>query len=115
VAQTRRCRYVGPDEFRDQVVAGKAVALEAPAALGDWLGGLDREERSGPFTFVVALDGMLRLGPSRSERVVLAGGRNVLAAGELRFVLVEPGWRVAEATNQSTEYCLDPDCWPAVG
>jgi len=114
VVQTRRYRYVGPDELRDQTVAGEVVALDAPATLGDWLGRLDREERSEPFTFVVALDGMLRLGPRRSEHVTLAGGRDVLAAGELGFAPAEEGWSVAEATNQSTGYCPDPDCWPAV-
>jgi hypothetical protein len=66
---------------RDQVVAVDAAVLDASATLDRWLAGLDREERSEPVTFVVALDGMLRLGPRRSEHVALAGGRAVLAAG----------------------------------
>src|SRR5258706_11327733 len=71
--------------------------------------GRDPRELREPFTFVVALDGLLRLAPRRSEHVTLAGGRDVLAAGEITFVSAEKGWRVAEGTNQSTGYCPDPD------
>jgi hypothetical protein len=113
--QTRRYCYVGPNDLRYQAVAGWAVTLDAAAALDDWLRTLDREERGEPVTFVIALDGMLRLAPRRSEHVTLAGGQDVLAAGELRFASTEAGWIIAEATNQSTGYCPDPDCWLAVG
>jgi hypothetical protein len=65
-------------------------------------------------TFVVAADGALRLAPRRSEHVALPDGHDVLAAGEMRFVVDRDGWRVAEVTNQSTGYCPDPDSWPAV-
>ena len=115
MVQTRWYRYVGPAELRDQAVAVDAVALDAPATLDGWLGRLDREERSEPVTFVITLDGMLRLGPRRSEHVALAGGRAVLAAGELRFAAAGAGWRIVEVTNQSTGYCPDPGCWPVVG
>jgi hypothetical protein len=90
------------------------VAIEGPAALGRWLAGLNRAERSEPVTFVITLDGVLRLGPRRSEHVALAGGREVLAAGEITFVPGTAGWSVTEVTNQSTGYCPDPGCWPAV-
>jgi hypothetical protein len=97
------------------VAAVDAVAVDARDSLDGWLAGRDRRELVEPFTFVVALDGLLRLAPRRSEHVALAGGRDVLAAGEIRFTLDETGWRVAEVTNQSTGYCPDPDSWPAVG
>jgi hypothetical protein len=115
MAQIRRYRYVGPAELRDEAVPGNFVVLDVAATLDSWLGRQGREERVEPFTFVIALDGMLRLGPRRSEHVALAGGQDVLAAGELRFAPAEAGRRVAEVTNQSTGYCPDPDCWPAVG
>jgi hypothetical protein len=114
VAQTRRYRFVGPAELRDRVVAVDAVAVDAPAPLDAWLAGRDRGDLAEPLTFVVALDGMLRLAPRRSEHVALAGGRDVLAAGEMTFAPAETGWYVAEVTNQSTGYCPDPDSWPAV-
>jgi hypothetical protein len=114
VVQTRRYRYVGPAEFRDRVIAVDAVAVDAPASLDGWLAGRDRGDLAEPVTFVVALDGVLRLAPRRSEHIALAGGRDVLAAGETTFASAGTGWRVAEVTNQSTGYCPDPDCWPAV-
>ena len=64
------------------------------------------------FTFVVAEDGTLRLADRRSEHVACAGGRRVLAAGELT-VSTDP-LSITEATNQSTGYCPEPDCWTAL-
>lgn len=112
---TSSYRYVGPIELLDQVVSGVGVAIvDTAAALDAWLGRIGRPERGEPFTFVVPLDGVLRLGPRRSEHVWLAAGRDVLAAGEMTFTPAEAGWRVAAVSNQSTGYCPDPDCWPAV-
>jgi hypothetical protein len=114
VAQTRRYHYVGPAEIRDQAVAVGCVCVDAHASLDGWLRSRDRAELVEPFTFVVALDGVLRLAARRSEHVALADGQDVLAAGEMTFARTETGWRVAAVTNQSTGYCPDPDCWPAV-
>lgn len=101
--------------MRDQAVTVDFVVCEGLAALVGWLDGRDRSELGEPLTFVVALDGVLRLAPRRSEHVALAGGLDVLAAGEMAFVFAGPGWQVTETTNQSTGYCPDPDSWPAVG
>lgn len=91
-----RYRYVGPAELLETVASEMA-----------WT--------AGRFTFVVALDGTLRLAHRRSEHVALAGGRDVLAAGEMTFERTSAGWCVTDVTNQSTGYCPDPDSWPAVG
>lgn len=32
----------------------------------------------------------------------------------MAFAHTGTAWRVAEVTNQSTGYCPNPDCWPAV-
>jgi hypothetical protein len=61
-------------------------------------------------TFVVLVDGRLAVAPRRSEHVVCAGGQDVLAAGELELRAV-PTLEVASASNQSTGYCPDPECW----
>ena len=73
----------------------------------DWLG----DELTA--TFVVTLDGALRVAPQRSEHVACAGGGQVLAAGEL-VVRVKPAVEVVHVTNQSTGYCPEPDCWASV-
>lgn len=110
--QSRRYRYVGPADLRDLPDTADAVAADTRPALDGWLAGRDRRDLADPVTFVVAVDGVLRLAPRRSEHVALAGGQDVLAAGEMTFAVT--GRRVAAVTNQSTGYCPDPDCWPAV-
>jgi hypothetical protein len=109
VGHIRRHRYVGPADLRDQPAAADIVAADTPAALARWLARRVRGDLAEPFTFVVALDGVLRLAPRRSEHVALAGGHDVLAAGEMAFAAAGAGWRVAAVTNQSTGYCPDPD------
>jgi hypothetical protein len=114
VSQARVYRYVGPAELRSVPTSTSAVAVTTLGVLADWLSSRNRDERAEPFTFVVALDGLLRLAPRRSEHVTLAGGDVVLGAGEMTFVQAGADWRVAEVTNQSTGFCPDPDSWPAI-
>jgi hypothetical protein len=83
-----------------------------PAALARWLDARPADELSEPFTFVVSLDGQLRLAPRRSEHVDCAAGQPVLAAGEVLFSQDWAGWSVIEISNQSAGYCPDPDSWP---
>ena len=80
-----RYRYVGPAELQDERPSMEAVNVGSRAVLDRWLAGQTRAELDEPFTFVVALDGSLRVAPRRSEHVALATGRNVLAAGEITF------------------------------
>jgi hypothetical protein len=114
VTHIRQYRYVGPGALREQAVAVDGVAVGVRAELFGWLAGQRRDEIGEPFTFVVGVDGGLRLTPRRSEHVALAGGGDVLAAGEMGFGAVPSGWRVAYVTNQSTGYCPDPASWAAV-
>jgi hypothetical protein len=75
-----------------------------------WLAGCPEATSEGA-TYVVDERGALRVAPRRSEHLDCAGGGGVLAAGEMRFSRVGV---VVEVSNQSTGYCPDPDCWPAV-
>lgn len=99
----RAYRYVGPEDIRAAALAAAEAAPVAKAAPGP--------VSAGTFTFVVDLDGTLRLAPRRSEHVACAGGADVLAAGEVTF---DEDHEVVEVTNQSTGYCPDVTCWPAV-
>ncbi|WP_233526255.1 hypothetical protein [Actinomadura spongiicola] len=96
--------YLGPAELLDQVRPG--VEGEPVTSAAD----VERLCRDEPFTYVVALDGTLRIAPRRSEHVACAGGRSVLAAGEITF----HGTAVTEVSNQSTGYCPGEESWPAV-
>lgn len=109
-----RYRYVGPAELRHQPPSPEAVTVDSSAVLDRWLAGRARAEPDETVTFVVTLDGSLRVAPRRSEHVALAAGRDVLAAGEMMFTREAGAWRVLAVTNQSTGYCPDPDCWTAV-
>ncbi|MFD0905560.1 hypothetical protein [Actinomadura sediminis] len=93
--------YVGPAELLDRV---------EPGTFGEPVGMGAGEDGGEPFTYVVDLDGVLRIAPRRSEHVSCAGGRPVLAAGEI----VLEGGRVVEVTNQSTGYCPGPESWTDV-
>ncbi|WP_433324668.1 hypothetical protein [Spirillospora sp. CA-294931] len=105
-------RYVGPAEIADALPPGSGGhAIGSPSALAAWAAATDLAE---PFTFVVGLDGVLRLAPRRSEHVACAGGGPVLGAGEITLARDGAGWAVTEISNQSTGYCPDPGCWPEV-
>jgi hypothetical protein len=103
-----RYRYLGPAEIaaRD-APPGRPIRSEAD--LRTWLDGADPRDRAEPFTYVVTVDGVLRLAPRRSEHVACAGGGDVLAAGEITFG-TDGG--VTGITNQSTGYGPDRSCWP---
>lgn len=113
-APRRRYGYVGPEDVRRAVAPGAGGrVIRCAADLHTWTqaeAGTDGE----PFTYVVGLDALLRLAPRRSEHVACAGGADVLGAGEISFRHTPHGPHVDEISNQSTGYCPDPACWPAV-
>jgi len=98
--------YVGPAEV---LAAARPLAPGRAVLARDDIPGADE-----PFTFVIDLEGRLRLAPRRSEHVACAGGRPVLSAGEITFEPGPDGPEVTSATNQSTGYCPEPGSWPAV-
>ncbi|AKJ03031.1 hypothetical protein ATI61_113217 [Archangium gephyra] len=106
--------YVGPEEIRRSVASFPAgTPITSRSDLETWLAANPDALAEGA-TYVVDLQGRLRLAPRRSEHVACAGGEEVLAAGELRFRRAGTTPCVAEVSNQSTGYCPDTDCWAAV-
>jgi hypothetical protein len=79
-----------------------------------WAGEQTRRDLKEPFTYVVGVDGLLRLAPRRSEHVACSGGGDVLGAGEVGFAGPGVGWAVRYVSNQSTGYCPDTSSWAAV-
>ena len=65
-------------------------------------------------TFVIGLDGTLRIADRRSEHVMCAEGQPVLSAGEMTFMCGNDRIFAENVTNQSTGYCPEPESWPAV-
>ena len=111
---TRIYRYVGPADLPDRRDAPSGFRIGSAADLAGWLAGQDRRDLAEPFTFVVDLEGVLRVAPRRTEHVACAGGLQVLAAGEISWVPRKNEWMVGQVSNQSTGYCPEPDCWEAV-
>jgi serine/threonine protein phosphatase PrpC len=64
----------------------------------------------GISTYVVGLDGWLRVAPRESEHIACAGAPLVLTAGEL----VSAAGRVEAATNLSTGFCPREDSYEAL-
>ncbi|MEU2926735.1 hypothetical protein ABZ636_17060 [Streptomyces sp. NPDC007251] len=111
----RSYRYVGPEDVKAGIRPGGSGAdVRTAGEFADWAAGRSREELAEPFTFVVRVDGVLRLAPRRSEHVACAGGEPVLSAGEISFREDAGRWVVREVSNQSTGYCPDVGSWPAV-
>lgn len=109
-----RYRYVGPAEIA-QAVRGQAAGrvVDGIAALEAALEVLDAED-GAPMTYVVDLQGRLRLADRSSEHVACAGGADMLAAGEIAFEEAGDGWRASYSSNQSTGFCPEPSCWEAL-
>jgi hypothetical protein len=109
-----RYAYVGPPEIAERPRGEPGAAIAGTADLERWLLAHPEAEAEGA-TYVVDLAGRLRLAARRSEHIDCAGGGPVLAAGEIRFArAADRRFVVREVSNQSTGYCPDPDCWPAV-
>ncbi|MEO3924873.1 hypothetical protein ABGB07_13570 [Micromonosporaceae bacterium B7E4] len=115
VGQRRRYRYVGPADILAVALRGiQGRLIRSVEEFSAWLESVDAQELAEPFTYVVDAEGVLRLAARRSEHVACAAGGEVLAAGEITFLRRPGGWSVSEVSNQSTGYCPDPSCWPAV-
>lgn len=111
----RSYRYVGPVELKAAVRPGDGGGRIGSAADFDgWIVEQSAVELAEPFTFVVGVDGALRLAPRRSEHVACAGGDMVLSAGEISFMREADRWTVSEVSNQSTGYCPDVTSWAEV-
>lgn len=103
---TRQYWYVGPAEIAARVHGDcGGTVLDSLEKVRDSLRSMDgyRIGESLTVTFVVGLDGELRVADRRSEHVVCAQGKAVLSAGEMTFVSVENAFAVERVTNQSTE------------
>lgn len=100
--------YVGPSSIRRAYCTSPVGQRIVNAdGLSAWANG-------EAATFVVGLDGVLRLAPRRSEHVACAAALEVLAAGELQVVREAGGLRVITVSNQSTGFCPAVECWSDV-
>jgi hypothetical protein len=109
---------VGPIEIKERAMT-EAVAkpLDSHQDLLEWLDTLGCKRQIGSLltvTFVIDVQGRLRIADRRSEHVVCAGNGEVLSAGEMTLGWTVEGCVVQNVTNQSTGYCPEAESWPAV-
>ncbi|WP_055715465.1 hypothetical protein [Streptomyces torulosus] len=111
----RSYRYVGPVELKATVRPGDGGRRIGSATdFVGWIVEQSAAELAEPFTYVVGMDGALRLAPRRSEHVACADADMVLSAGEISFTREADRWTVSEVSNQSTGYCPDVSSWVEV-
>jgi hypothetical protein len=65
-------------------------------------------------TFVIDMNGDLRLADRHSEHVACAGGQPVMSAGEIFINRNKNSYEVSDITNQSTGYCPEIESWEYV-
>jgi hypothetical protein len=110
----RTYQYVGPRNLLE--LANADVARCEPRNPADLLNWLSTHSLSPPvtLTFVVTVQGQLRVSPRHAEHVACARAEPVRAAGELELGLSAGLPSVLGITNQSTGYCPEPACFPEV-
>jgi len=115
---TRHYSYVGPPEIKGRVAGCPGgTRITSVADLFAWVRSTDCKPGLDGLvaaTFVIDPQGDLLLANRRSEHVACAGGGPVLSAGEMFFLVEGDRAEVAEASNQSTGFCPEPESWPTV-
>ena len=114
---TRHYKYVGPAEIAARIFSDcGGIVIDSAETVRNTLRSMDGYQSGESFTvtFVIGLDGTLRIADRRSEHVMCAQGEPVLSAGEMTFGCVDDWIVVERVTNQSTGYCPEPESWGAV-
>lgn len=114
---SRLYQYVGPDHLSSLRREEHCVQPSTVNEIFDWTAGqltLGNRSRTVIATFIVDRSGNLWIADRRSEHVACADGGPVMAAGEMTFETNGTKIEVTDASNQSTGFCPEPTCWPAV-
>lgn len=115
----KRYRYLGSAENQLEARdASTGVRILELHTLREFLVAGDHERDVDgliPVTYVIDVEGVLRIAPRRSEHVDCATGGEVFSAGEMFFSLEGPSPVLIEVSNHSAGYCPEPGSWPAVG
>ncbi|MER6192117.1 hypothetical protein [Streptomyces cyaneofuscatus] len=108
--------YVGPPDIWTDSSESTGFHVGDIGALEEFFAAREVDELDEPFTYIVDILGRLTLGPRRSEHIACAGGRPVMAAGEIGFARLEKSihWSAEYISNQSAGYCPGLNSWPAV-
>ena len=110
--------YVGSKEIKDSVDNYPAgTIIKSKQDIKNWLDNTESKIDKSKFiicTFVIDIEGYLRIADRHSEHVACSGGYPVLSAGEIFFVFNGNKYEIIEITNQSTGFCPEPESWLSV-
>jgi hypothetical protein len=111
--------YVGSDAIRLSVAnypCGNVI--RSISDLKSWINHPDNLQTMAAnlvvATFVIDLNGDLRLAARHSEHVACAGAASVLSAGEIFISWDKEYFEISDITNQSTGYCPEIESWKYV-
>jgi len=113
----KQYRYVGPTVIGKQAASSAPVSpIRSIADLRQFVGQIGGAYSRGncTLTFVIDLEGLIRLADRHSEHVACTRGEDVLSAGEMTFRWTADHCDVLSVTNQSTGYCPESTSWDAV-
>ena len=127
----RSYQYVGPQELWHALEdSPSGTVIKSSTDVISWIKNYKQEvSPDGLYwvTYTMLVSGELCIADRHSEHVACASGGPVLAAGELAFDIALKSSqakrniksdgdkvKIIEASNQSTGFCPEPDCWKAV-
>lgn len=111
--------YVGSEEIKLSVVNAQAgTVIRSISDVKNWIKNTyDKKTIASNLvvaTFVIDINGDLRLADRHSEHVACAGGQPVMSAGEIFISWDKNHFEVSDITNQSTGYCPEIESWKYV-
>jgi hypothetical protein len=112
---SKEYKYVGPEHIRLSVINSPiGIQIKSQKDFKNWIE--DTKQQPNNFgiieaTFVIDLEGYLRIADRHSEHVACSGGKNVLSAGEIFIISNNNKYEVVEISNQSTGFCPESESW----
>lgn len=109
--------YVGPKEILERIDEKyEGTKIKKIEDVQVWVEAANQVISHGNLiaTFIINEQKELIISDRHSEHVMCAGGKKVLAAGEITFNFEEKEIAVSAISNQSTGYCPKPDSWTIV-
>lgn len=109
--------YIGSQEIFDALDFNfKSYKISNSDDVFFWIKSTSQEiiNNSVIATFIIDENHNLFINDRHSEHVLCAGGRKVLSAGEILFLIDGKDISINEISNQSTGYCPKPESWKEV-
>lgn len=110
--------YVGSQEIFDAIDFNfTGYKISKSEDILDWIKLTNQEitNNSVIATFIINEKQELVINDRHSEHVLCAGGKNVISAGEITFLVKGKNQvLISEISNQSTGYCPQPESWDYV-